>query len=178
MKNLKEFNTYLSEKKGDKWIAGAVGKEGALRKHFGKKEGEKITKSEIQSEINKLKKKDKDPEKPGAQLSKPDAKLYKRLNLAKTLGSLTEDHGETSNYMFFANLMNIHRMCEDLLKMDPKVIDNILTNGHGWATDHVATSKDDIEEVYQFFNAEMMEKDPENEFHAEETPNMGMVTEE
>ena len=178
MKNIKEFNTYLSEKKDDKWISGAISKEGALRKHFGKKEGEKITKTEIQSEINKLKKKDQDPEKPGAQLNKTDAKLYKRLNLAKTLASLKESHEEADNYMFFSNLVNIHRMCEDILKMDPKVIDATLTNGHGWATDHVATSKDDIEEVYQFFNAEMIKKDQENELYVAEVPVMKNDTEE
>ena len=61
-----------------------------------------------------------------------------------------DDHEETDNYMFFANVSNMKRMCEGILKMDQVMIDNILKNGHGWATDHIATSKDDVEEVYNF----------------------------
>ena len=30
------------------------------------------------------------------------------------------------------------------------MVDMILSNGHDWASDHIATSKDDIEEVYNF----------------------------
>jgi hypothetical protein len=71
------------------------------------------------------------------------------LNLAKTLKGLKE-HQENENYMFFANVENIHRMCEELLKMDKSEVDQILSDGHGWATDHIATSKDDVEEVYNF----------------------------
>jgi hypothetical protein len=72
----------ISEKK---WIQDAIKHPGALRKSMGKKEGEKLTKSEINKELSKLKAKDKDKEKPGVQLGASDAKKYKRLNLAKTL---------------------------------------------------------------------------------------------
>jgi hypothetical protein len=34
--------------------------------------------------------------------------------------------------------------------MDPSTIDQIISNGHGWAVDHIATSKDDVEEVAGF----------------------------
>jgi hypothetical protein len=151
MKNLKSFSEILEKN----WIQDAVGKnKGSLRRHFGKTGDEKITKGEIQDEISDLKKKDKDKEKPGAQLGKRDAKLYKQLNLAKTLTGLKEGHNDTENYMFFANVMNIHRMCEAILEMDPMQVDAILQNGHGWATDHIATSKDDVEEVYNFLYAD------------------------
>jgi hypothetical protein len=163
MDNLKNLEQFISEKN---WIAGAVeGTKGKLRKQMGLEKGETLTKSMVQKEITKLKGQDTDPETPGAQLPPAKAKKYKRLNLAKTLMKLGEDHGETNNYMFFGNLMNIKRMCEELLKMDPKVLDQILSDGHGWATDHIATSKDDVEEVYNFIQSEMMCKDEEGEFH-------------
>jgi len=73
------------EAKGEKWIADAIKDKGALRKKMGKKEGEKISNKEIDAELAKLHKKDKDPNKKGDQLSKTDAKKKKELVLAKTL---------------------------------------------------------------------------------------------
>ena len=61
----------------------------------------------------------------------------------------------TENYMFFANISNIKRMCEEMLEMDPSKVDSLLSDGHGWATDHIATSKDDVEEVYGFLKSSM-----------------------
>jgi hypothetical protein len=75
----------MSEKKGEKWIADAIKDKGSLRKKMGKKEGEKISDSEINDELAKLHKKDKDPNKKGDQLSPSDAKKKKELVLAKTL---------------------------------------------------------------------------------------------
>jgi hypothetical protein len=60
------------------------------------------------------------------------------------------DHSNTSNYMFFQNLKTIKTMVDAMLQMDPKQIDQMLSNGHGWAVDHIATSKDDVEEVGGF----------------------------
>lgn len=71
-----------------KWIGKAIKRKGALRKKMGKEEGEKITASEIEQELNKLKKKDKDPDKEGLQLSKRDRTKHKQLVLAKTLKGL------------------------------------------------------------------------------------------
>jgi hypothetical protein len=75
----------MGEAKKEKWIADAIKEPGALRKKMGKKEGEKISKAEIDVELAKLHKKDKDPDKKGDQLSKADAKKKKELTLAKTL---------------------------------------------------------------------------------------------
>jgi len=61
----------------------------------------------------------------------------------------SDDEGLT-NYMFFSNLKQIHKMAEEILAMDKNVVDKMLTEGHAWAVDHVATSKDDVEEVYNF----------------------------
>lgn len=52
--------------------------------------------------------------------------------------------------MFFNNLTTIKRLVDDMLEMDEKEVDDMLTNGHNWALDHMATSKDDVEEVYNF----------------------------
>lgn len=146
-----EKNSEMNEsKKSKKWIQDAIKKPGSLKKSMGKKEGEKLTKSEIDSELQALKNKDKDKSKDGVQgLSKKDLTKFRRLNLAKTLKGLKE-HQETDNYMFFANLENMHRMISELLDMDESQVDEILTDGHNWASDHIATSKDDIEEVYNF----------------------------
>jgi hypothetical protein len=61
--------------------------------------------------------------------------------------SIKEDLG---NYMFFQNLKTIKQMVDDLLKLDEKMVDGILASGHDWANDHIATSKDDVEEVHNF----------------------------
>jgi hypothetical protein len=74
----------------------------------------------------------------------------------------SEEHGMTEpqmdgtkNYMFFDNIQTIHRLTGIMLEMDQDQIDSIIENGHDWAADHIATSKDDIEEVVNFFINEM-----------------------
>ena len=37
-----------------------------------------------------------------------------------------------------------------MLELDEKMVDGILASGHDWVEDHIATSKDDVEEVYNF----------------------------
>ena len=84
----------------------------------------------------------------------------KRFNEYKKSISEGED---TENYMFFANISNIKRMCEEILEMDPSMVDTTLTDGHGWAVDHIATSKDDVEEVYGFLkSSSALSHDTEN----------------
>ena len=60
---------------------------------------------------------------------------------------------EPQNYMFFQNLQTIQHAVEELLNMDPAQIDAMLNNGHAWAVDHIATSADDVEEVYHFLTS-------------------------
>jgi hypothetical protein len=52
--------------------------------------------------------------------------------------------------MFFENLKTIKKAVDAMLQLDPAHVDQILSNGHGWAADHIATSKDDVEEVGGF----------------------------
>jgi len=147
MNKLQSFESFNEEKK-DKWIQDAIKKPGSLKKSLGKGKDDKITKAEIEEELSKLKKKDKDKKKPGTQLDKKDATKKKRLELAKTLRSLKE-HQEEGNYMFFSNLVTIKRLVDKLLEMDESKIDAML-NEHDWASDHITSSKDDIEEVFNF----------------------------
>jgi hypothetical protein len=60
---------------------------------------------------------------------------------------------ENTNYMFFQNLKTIHHAIGELLNMDASKIDSMLNNGHAWAVDHIATSADDVEEVYHFLTS-------------------------
>lgn len=62
---------------------------------------------------------------------------------------------ETANYMFFQNLKTIQHAVNELLEMDPMQIDQLLSNGHAWAVDHITTSTDDVEEVYHFITSNM-----------------------
>ena len=64
---------------------------------------------------------------------------------------LRESHNNgIDNYMFFSNLEQMKDQIEELLRMDRYMVDEILNDGHNWAADHITTSKDDIEEVYNF----------------------------
>jgi hypothetical protein len=146
--NIKSFTSF-NEEKSEKWIKDAIKNPGSLRKSLKKKKGEKISNTEIDSELQALRGKDKDPKKKGVQgLSKNDLAKYRKLNLAKTLKSLKE-HQDTRNYMFFGNLKTMKRLVDKMLEMDEKEVDDILKE-HNWALDHIATSKDDVEEVFNF----------------------------
>ena len=68
---------------------------------------------------------------------------------------------EKSHYMFFQNLASIKHYIEEIHKMNPDDIDALLSNGHDWAADHIATSKDDIQEVAEWIRNEM--EDAENQ---------------
>jgi hypothetical protein len=151
---IEKFENFKNEEFNEKkknWIKDAIKNPGALKKSLGKKEDEKISKKEIDSELSKLKAKDKDKNKPGTQLDKKDATKKRRLELAKTLRKLKaiKENNEEENYMFFSNLETIKRLVDKLLEMDKTEIDMMLKK-HDWASDHVTSSKDDIEEVFNF----------------------------
>jgi hypothetical protein len=77
---------------------------------------------------------------------------------------------EQTNYMFFSNLEQIKRQCEMLLEMDRDMIDEILTNGHDWADDHIAEAKVNMDQVFDFI---MNEKNNESEYTDYEDLNEG-----
>jgi len=68
-----------------------------------------------------------------------------------------ESHQDVQFYMFFQNLKTIKRHVDEILKMDRTQIDNLLKGGHDWASDHVAVSKDDIQEVAEWIKNEIEE---------------------
>jgi hypothetical protein len=57
---------------------------------------------------------------------------------------------EVENYMFFQNLKTIRTHVDMLLSKSPEETDEILKK-HDWASEHMSTAKDDIEEVCNFF---------------------------
>ena len=69
--------------------------------------------------------------------------------ILESLRNLSEG-SENKNYMFFQNLKTIRDAADAILNMNESMVDMILSNGHDWASDHIATSKDDVEEVYNF----------------------------
>ena len=83
------------------------------------------------------------------------------MNNIKSFNSFNNDNksvkenAETQNYMFFGNLKTIKRLVDILLEMNESKVDSILSNGHAWAADHIATSKDDVEEVLNFLMNEV-----------------------
>ena len=79
-----------------------------------------------------------------------------------------KEHQETSNYMFFGNLKTIKRLVDEMLEMDESEVDAMLLNGHNWAVDHIATSKDDVEEVFNFLAGHNSPEHEEEEHHHHE----------
>jgi hypothetical protein len=74
----------------------------------------------------------------------------KHIKLYENFDEDIHKENETKNYMFFQNLAIIRDAAIAILAMEKIQVDSILDDGHAWATDHVATSKDDMEEVASF----------------------------
>jgi hypothetical protein len=70
-------------------------------------------------------------------------------------GSNSGCNDKDGNYMFFGNLKIIKKYVDAMLEMDADKVQQILSDGHDWAADHVATSKDDVQEVGDFLMNEM-----------------------
>lgn len=77
--------------------------------------------------------------------------------------SIPEGEHHHENYMFFQNLMTVKDAIEDILSMDRQKVDQMLSNGHDWALDHMSTSTDDIEEVYHFLKGRAEMEDGEQQ---------------
>lgn len=85
-----------------------------------------------------------------------------------------ESSDKEVNYMFFNNLEQIKKQCESLLSLDHSVIDKILTS-HDWADDHISTSKESIDQVFDFLMNEMDVKESfiyEDEYGSVEETNL------
>ena len=96
----------------------------------------------------------------------------KFMGMSKSMGDMEiedednlfeQEEPETDRYMFFSNLEQIHRQTGILLEKDPEMISEILDNGHDWAQDHIATSKESIDQVFDFLmNEEKGDGDEDN----------------
>jgi hypothetical protein len=86
----------------------------------------------------------------------------KNLITQKLHEMVEEGHNEFQNYMFFNNLITIKEAIEEMLQMDAHAVDQLLSDGHNWALDHLATSADDVEEVYHFLNANLGDHDDDS----------------
>lgn len=75
--------------------------------------------------------------------------LREMLDLMKSSPCSESD---VKHYMFFSNLKAIRRAADAILAMDPHEVDAMLSDGHDWASDHIATSKDDVEEVFNWLS--------------------------
>lgn len=64
-----------------------------------------------------------------------------------------ESSGKMEHYMFFQNLKTIKHNIEEILSMDPLEVDAMISDGHDWAEDHIATAKDDVQEVADWIRA-------------------------
>jgi hypothetical protein len=70
--------------------------------------------------------------------------------------------------MFFGNLKIIKKYVDAMLQMNPDQVQEILSDGHDWAADHVATSKDDIQEVGDFLMNEMHQGNEINSYNMQQ----------
>ena len=61
---------------------------------------------------------------------------------------------ELKHYMFFSNLKSIRERAEAILAMDANEVDRMIGDGHDWASDHISSSKDDVEEVYNWLSGQ------------------------
>jgi hypothetical protein len=91
---------------------------------------------------------------------------------------MNEEYHKSNNYMFWQNLKSIYHSAKDMLDMDYDMVDSILSDGHGWALDHVATSTDDIEEVYHFLESEIDSYDDDaKNIHSDEYGSVQSINE-
>ena len=84
------------------------------------------------------------------KLTEEDIKnmVKKTMNQINVQGN--EHHDRGNRYMFFSNLQQMRRQCDILLDMDPEMVEGVLENGHDWAQDHIAESKNNMDQVFDF----------------------------
>lgn len=71
---------------------------------------------------------------------------------------VNEGENRHQNYMFFQNINTIKNTIDNLVKLNQDEVDKLISDGHDWISDHISTSKDDIEEVCQFLCSRLSDK--------------------
>lgn len=84
------------------------------------------------------------------------------------MGMENRERDENQHYMFFQNLETIQHCIEEIMAMSKEEIDELISNGHDWASDHVATSKDDIEEVANWLRSSLSGEESSEEKEEED----------
>jgi hypothetical protein len=77
--------------------------------------------------------------------------------------------GEEKNYMFFKNLYTMKRCIEEIMAMDKEQVDEMIEKGHDWASDHISSSKDDLQEVCDWLRYEIDNYHDDEEEHGDIT---------
>jgi len=72
------------------------------------------------------------------------------MNIKQLLRKELLKEQKSERYMFFSNLEQMRRQCNMLLDMDQGMIEEILSNGHDWAQDHIAEAKNNMDQVFDF----------------------------
>jgi hypothetical protein len=72
------------------------------------------------------------------------------MNIKQLLRKKLLKEQKSERYMFFSNLEQMRRQCNMLLDMDQGMIEEILSNGHDWAQDHIAEAKNNMDQVFDF----------------------------
>lgn len=70
---------------------------------------------------------------------------------------------EFHNYMFFQNLHTMKKCIDGLLEMNLSEVDNLVSDGHDWANDHVAGAKNSLEQVCNWLKNSLNNKQPDME---------------
>jgi hypothetical protein len=60
------------------------------------------------------------------------------------------EQGELKHTMFFNDVYSIYNSACELLELDDNTVDALLSDGHGWALDHIATANSQLESVYHY----------------------------
>jgi hypothetical protein len=95
-------------------------------------------------------------------------------NLAKKIVR-ESDYGQIKNYMFFSNLEQMVKQAEQILSLDPMEIEEILSNGHDWADDHITVAKENLDQVFDFLMNETQHNDFESDENDMEDEDMVMM---
>lgn len=75
------------------------------------------------------------------------------------INNLINEQNDDGTYMTIQNLIQIKENVEKILSFkDNENFKNVFTGEHAWAADHISTSKDDVEEVANFLEGYMSQK--------------------
>lgn len=130
----------------------------------------RLTEKDVENLVKKIIKEEKE-----GDLKKACWKGYEAIGMKTKNGKkvpncvpIKENEEEQSNnYMFWQNLETIQQAVQEMMEMDRDEVDELLSDGHGWALDHIATSTDDIEEVYHFLSGNGEEEEEEYEYEGD-----------